>query len=118
VYTPEKGRAFRAKQKAKGWDHAAYCRAYFAADPARKAAKEQYDRDRKDAEFGPFAEAHRALVELKKLTCALIPDKYERAKARGYYDRNAQQRRRDAQDQRAAGGQRVGRRSGRGAAQE
>ncbi len=117
TYTPAKGRAFRERRKAQGWDHSAYCRDYFAADPARKAGKVAYDLERRAARYGEFGEAWKVLVALKRETCAMLPGKYERAIARGYYERNAQQRRRHAQDKRASGNQRVGRSTGRRAPQ-
>ncbi len=96
TYTPEKGRDFRAKQKASGWDHAAYCREYYS-DPKKREAKRRYDQERKARErYGDMWEAAIALQDLKAEVIKQQPDKYERAKARGYYDRSAQQRRRDA----------------------
>ncbi len=96
TYTPEKGRAYRAAKKAAGWDHSAYCREYMS-DPDRKAAKVKSDQIRQaKLRYGDNWEAAIALTELCKEVRAQEPSKYERLKARGYYDRNAQQRRRDA----------------------
>jgi len=94
TYDPDAARKLRTRAKMK--KHAEYCRRYYA-DPAKKAAKVAYDQARRDAHYGPFAEAHRVLVMLKRAVVKAQPDRYERAKERGYYDRNAQQRRRDAQ---------------------
>lgn len=96
TFDPEKGKALRAKRKAAGHDHSAYCRDYYS-DPEKKAAKIAYDRERKARErYGDMWEAAIALQDLKAEVIKQQPDKYERAKARGYYDRSAQQRRRDA----------------------
>ncbi len=93
TYDPETARAERKKRMK--W-HVEYCRRYYA-DPARKAEKVEYDASRRAAKYGAYAGAARVLTALKKTITTLCPDKYERAKARGYYERNAQQRRRDAQ---------------------
>lgn len=93
TYTYESGRAFRASRP--GY-HTEYCRKYFK-DPERKAAKIAYDRERRSAlQYGPFADAAMLLVDLEKEIRHREPDKYERAKARGYYERTAQQRKRNA----------------------
>jgi hypothetical protein len=96
TFCPEKGKALRAKRKAAGHDHSAYCRDYYS-DPKKKAAKTAYDRERKAKErYGDMWEAAIALQDLTAEVIKQQPDKYERMKARGYYDRSAQQRRRDA----------------------
>ncbi len=81
------------ERKPKYQRHLAYLRRYYA-DPKNKAEKVAYDRARRAAAYGPFAEAYLIAVDIKKTICARIPDKYERARARGYYDNNAQTRRR------------------------
>jgi len=83
------------ERKSRAPAHAEYIKRYYA-DPRRKAEKVAYDADRRASAYGEFADAHKALVALKKEVIKLCPDKYERMKARGYYERNAQQRRRDA----------------------
>lgn len=95
TYDPVKARKVRLARAA--W-HLEYCRKYYA-DPKRKAAKVRYDQRRRSAMFGQFAGAHRLLVKLKKEICKRQPDRYERAKARGYYNnlRTTQERKRDAQ---------------------
>jgi hypothetical protein len=97
TYDPEKARRERAQKMAA---HVVYCRKYYA-DPKRKADKVAYDLDRRAAAYGDYAEAYKLLLQLQDEIRRRIPDRYERAKARGYYDRvirpNAQQRRRDAQ---------------------
>lgn len=83
TYTPEKGRAYR---KHRTFDHTAYCRRYYA-DPARKAAKVEYDKWRRaERQAGEYAECMVLLNELRKEIIKQMPDKYERMKARGYYD--------------------------------
>lgn len=94
AYDPAKAAKVRKKRMA--W-HVAYCRRYYA-DPKRKAAKVRYDSNRRAAQYGEFAGAFKLLVRLKREVNKKLPDKYERAKARGYYDRPTnQQRKRDAQ---------------------
>lgn len=86
------------KRKARARWHIEYCRRYYA-DPKRKAAKVRYDQRRRDRQYGDFAQAARLLRKLKAEVIKKIPDKYERAKARGYYNnqRTTQERKRDAQ---------------------
>lgn len=70
--------------------HVAYCRR-----PEYREKKARYDRRLRAREYGPFAESHGVLLELEREIRKLMPDKYERAKARGYYTRTAQVRRRE-----------------------
>ena len=94
TYNPEAAR--EARKERVRW-HVEYCRRYYA-DPKRKAAKQEYDRDRRAAEYGEFAEAYKALLALREDILRRMPDKYERLKARGYYQmRTAQERKRNAQ---------------------
>ncbi len=94
TYSYEKGKAAR---RARREEHRRYIAAY-NADPANKAAKQAYDLALRAAEYGPFADAWRILLDLEREIRRMVPDKYERLKARGYYDReNAQRRRRNAQ---------------------
>lgn len=83
----------RARRQARLQEHRAYITAY-NADPANKAAKAEYDRDFRAAEYGEFAEAHKLLVQLEREIRSRAT-KYERAVARGYYQRCAQQRKRN-----------------------
>jgi hypothetical protein len=96
--TPERARELRERRKRQGYDHAEYCRRYYA-DPKRLARKRDYDERRRalKAMHGDpkWAECYRLLVRLEKLIRARQPW-YERAKERGYYDRTSQQRKRDA----------------------
>ena len=83
TYDPEKARRVREANRDRR-------RAYIAvynADPANKARKHEYDIARNGARYGDFAEAWRLLVELERVIRERCPDKYERAKQRGYYDR-------------------------------
>lgn len=92
TYDPDKARADRALHMA---DHVEYCRRYFR-DPVRKQAKVNYDRKRRaELEYGPFAEAAMLLVDLDK-EIRKRASWYERARERGYYERTAQQRKRNA----------------------
>lgn len=95
TYDPVK--AAKERKARMRW-HVEYCRKYYA-DPKRKAAKVRYDQRRRDAKYGEFAPAVRLIRKLKREVCKKIPDKYERAKARGYYNnqRTTQERKRDAQ---------------------
>jgi hypothetical protein len=96
TYDPERARRERAPKMAA---HVAYCRKYYA-DPKRKAEKVAYDLDRRAAAYGDYADAYKLLLKLQDEVRRRLPNKYERLKLRGYYDRtrpNAQQRRRDAQ---------------------
>ena len=69
--------------------HIEYCR-----QPEYRAYKADYDRRRCADEYGEYAEAYLLLLDLEQE----IPSRataYERRKARGYYTRAAQQRRRE-----------------------
>lgn len=97
TYTPERGREVRDKAKKRLGDdyHTKYCRKYYS-DPEKKAAKVEYDRQRRAAQYGEFSECWLLLLELER-EIRSRQSGYERRKARGYYTRTAQQRRRDAQ---------------------
>ncbi len=72
----------REAQKASG-----YRDNYLKTDRYKKY-KHEYDlRTRSEEWYGEYAEAHRLLVELERLIRQQCPDKYERLKARGYYER-------------------------------
>ena len=88
TYDPDEARRARRKLAAK---HAEYIRRYYA-DPDNKAAKVAYDQERRAAEYGDFADAYRLLLELQREIIARSPDKYERLKARGYYNESRRER--------------------------
>ena len=93
TYDPEKARAWRAGRQA---EIKAY-RIKWQADPSNRAAKADYDRALRESEYGDFGEAQRLLLALEREVRRLIPDKYERLKARGYYETpKAYQRKREA----------------------
>jgi hypothetical protein len=83
---PEKERAHRAANMKR---HVEYCRKYYA-DPARRAEKIAYDRDRRAAAFGEFGEAWKVYVELAAAN-RRRGTTYERLRARGYYERKREQ---------------------------
>jgi hypothetical protein len=83
---PEKEREVR---KARMPQHVEYCRR-----PEYKAWKADYDRQRSAAEYGPFAESYRLLLDLEREIRSRAT-KYERYVARGYFTRSAQERRRE-----------------------
>jgi hypothetical protein len=94
---PVKERRIRKANMAR---HVAYCRKYYQ-DPKRKAFKVAYDKYYKaKLLYGDnyWAECHVLLVKLEKAVRELEPNKYERAKARGYYGngRTTQERKRNA----------------------
>lgn len=65
--------------------------------PEVKAAKRAYDREYTGLPYGEYAECRRLLTELEREIRKLEPSWYERAKARGYYDRpRARDRKREA----------------------
>jgi hypothetical protein len=82
---PERERAIR---KANMPRHIEYCRR-----PVYRAKKAEYDAKVRAAEYGAFAEAYRLLLYLEREIRSRATS-YERLKAKGYYTRNAQQRRR------------------------
>ena len=69
--------------------HAEYCR-----QPAYRAYKKDYDRQHRAEEYGEYAEAYLLLLDLEREIRSRAT-RYERYKARGYYTRAAQQRRRE-----------------------
>lgn len=86
----ERRKAEHAAYRAKHMDrHVAYCR-----QPEYKAKKTAYDRERRLAEYGPFADAVRLLEELEA-EIRTRASAYEIRVANGYYTRNAQKRRRE-----------------------
>jgi len=83
---PEKEREYRQANMAR---HVEYCRR-----PEYKADKAEYDRERRSAEYGPYGDAYLLLLDLEQEIRSRSTS-YERRKARGYYTRSAQQRRRE-----------------------
>lgn len=69
--------------------HVEYCRR-----PEYRAYKSAYDRERSANEYGEYAEAYLLLLDLEREIRSRATS-YERRKARGYYTRSAQQRRRE-----------------------
>lgn len=83
TYDPSKAREHR---KARMPYHVEYCRRYYA-DPVKKQEKVEYDIRVRGAQYADYFEAWRLLIELEREIRTRLPDKYERAKARGYYDK-------------------------------
>ena len=98
TYDPEKQ---REKNRKRMPEHVAYCRRYYA-DPKKKAAKVEYDTQRRAMAYADFAEAWRLLVKLEREIRVRCPDKYERAKARGYFTRINERKHHDRQDRNVA----------------
>jgi len=69
--------------------HVEYCRR-----PEYRAYKADYDRKSRAEEYGEYAEAYLLLLDLEREIRSRASG-YERRKARGYYTRSAQQRRRE-----------------------
>lgn len=83
---PEKERERRRANRDR---HAEHCR-----QPEYKAYKQDYDLHRRAEEYGPYADAYLLLIDLEREIRSRATG-YERRKARGYYTRAAQQRRRE-----------------------
>lgn len=79
----------RARRLAKMDRHVEYCRR-----PEYRTYKADYDRQRNAAQYGEYAEAYLLLLDLEREIRSRATH-YERLKARGYYTRAAQQRRRE-----------------------
>jgi hypothetical protein len=69
--------------------HVEYCRR-----PKYRASKAAYDREHRAREYGEYAEAYLLLLDLEREIRSRATS-YERLRARGYYTRSAQQRRRE-----------------------
>jgi hypothetical protein len=69
--------------------HIEYCRR-----PEYRAYKADYDRQLRANEYGEYAETYLLLLDLEREIRSRATQ-YERLKARGYYTRSAQQRRRE-----------------------
>lgn len=86
THDPEKER----ERRRAGMDrHVEYCR-----QPAYVNYKAAYDRERRAQEYGPFADAYLLLLELEREIRSRATW-VERARARGYFTRASQQRRRE-----------------------
>lgn len=70
TYDPKQAAKARKKRMPA---HVEYCR-----QPEYRAWKKEYDRERRGKKFGPFAEAHAILLELKKEIAKQMPDRFER----------------------------------------
>jgi hypothetical protein len=79
----------RETRRANMGRHLEYCRR-----PEYRAYKSGYDRQHRAEEYGEFAEAYLLLLDLEREIRSRATS-YERRKARGYYTRAAQQRRRE-----------------------
>lgn len=79
----------RERRRANMGRHVEYCRR-----PEYVAYKADYDRQLRADEYGDFAEAYLLLLDLEREIRSRSTG-YERRKARGYYTRTAQQRRRE-----------------------
>lgn len=79
----------RGRRQAGMGRHVEYCR-----QPEYVAYKTKYDRERRAKEYGEFADAYLLLLDLEREVRSQASG-YERRKARGYYTRSAQQRRRE-----------------------
>lgn len=79
----------RERRRANMSRHVEYCRR-----PEYKAAKAEYDRERRAKDYGPYGDAYLLLVDLEREIRSRATWT-ERAKARGYFTRTAQQRRRE-----------------------
>lgn len=94
TFDPVKAKAWRSTPERRAY-HRAYCQR-----PEYRAKKHAYDIRRSSMHAvggaADWAECHRLLLELTREINRQCPDKYLRLKARGYYDHNAQQRRRNA----------------------
>lgn len=79
----------RQRRQANMERHVEYCR-----QPEYKTSKAEYDRERRAKEYGPYGDAYLLLLDLEREIRSRATS-YERLKARGYYTRAAQQRRRE-----------------------
>lgn len=86
TYDPVKAREHRRANMGR---HVEYCRR-----PEYREYKADYDRQRSAAQYGEYAEAYLLLLDLEREIRSRATS-YERRKARGYYTRSAQQRRRE-----------------------
>lgn len=88
TYDPEKARIERKKRAAA---HAEYCR-----QPEYRRWKSDYDRKRRDAAYGPFAEAARLCIDLSRATREVMTDE-EIRQANDTFNKT-QRRRREGKD--------------------
>jgi len=88
VYGPSHREEERARRQETMPRHVEYCRR-----PDYREKKQKYDAKLRASEYGEFAEAYRILIDLHREIIARVPDKYERLKARGYFERQQAKRR-------------------------
>jgi hypothetical protein len=88
TYDPAKAAIERKKTMPR---HVEYCRR-----PEYKRWKSEYDRKRRDAEFGPWAEAARLCIDLSRATREVMTDE-EIRQANGTFNKT-QKRRREGKD--------------------
>jgi hypothetical protein len=93
TYDPVKARERRHANMGR---HVEYCRR-----PEYRAYKADYDRQYRADEYGEYTEAYLLLLDLEQEIRSRATA-YERRKARGYYTRAAQQRRRELWQQTAS----------------
>ena len=79
----------RERRRANMGQHVEYCRR-----PEYRAYKADYDRQHRAEEYGEYADAYLLLLDLEREIRSRA-SWCERARARGYYTRSAQQRRRE-----------------------
>lgn len=79
----------RERRRANMGRHVELCRR-----PEYRAYKADYDREVRAAEYGDYAEVYLLLLDLEREIRSRASS-YERRRARGYYTRSAQQRRRE-----------------------
>lgn len=100
TYDPEKAREERKKTMPR---HVEYCRR-----PEYREYKNGYDKKRTEKPFGEWGEAYRVLLELERTICELMPVRYERQKAVGYFSREMiEERKRRRNEQAAQSGRQV-----------
>jgi hypothetical protein len=88
TYDPEKA---AIERKAKMPKHVEYCRR-----PEYRAWKRRYDKEYlAKKEFGEFWESAMLILDIHRTATNLAGGSYELRKAKGYYERQSQQRRRD-----------------------
>lgn len=79
----------RERRRANMGRHVEYCRR-----PEYRAYKKDYDRQLRAEEYGDYADAYLLLLDLEREIRSRATS-YERRRARGYYTRTTQQRRRE-----------------------
>jgi len=94
TYDPDEARRHRAANAEAIREY----RATHMRTPSYRAAKREYDKALRASEYGEFAICHQLLIELER-ELRSRGTKYQRARARGYYDKpSAQTRKRVCQN--------------------